>query len=134
MKIYLANEQHNSEKSINANINIILAKREQISEEDRIYVNKKAVKVGKTPKVFYYKYNNREYYFTAKNAKFSISSSGKITWYYGEWIDGFFRNGTWHDGVWYDGTWCNGNWIDGDWIDGDWYKGKIDGVPSKYAP
>ena len=134
MKIYISNNLNNSRNIIESKCKQIFSKREQIPEEQRLYVNKKAIKVGKNPQVFYYKYNNREYYFTARNAKFSISASGKITWYYGEWIDGLFRNGTWYDGTWYDGIWCRGNWIDGDWIDGTWYKGMIDGTPSQFAP
>ena len=66
--------------------------------------------------------------------EYKTDINGYITWYYGDWIDGFFRNGTWVDGVWHDGTWCNGDWLGGDWINGTWYKGTIDGSPSNTNP
>lgn len=132
----LANKKYNSYNIFYSKIvNIINAKKEDIPEEDRIYLQDiKGIRVGDSPHVFYYFYNNREYYFTAQNALFSIDINGYITWYYGDWIDGFFRNGTWVDGVWHDGTWCNGDWLGGDWINGTWYKGTIDGSPSNTNP
>lgn len=107
----------------------------QPQDDKKHYINDtKNIIVGDTPKTFYYMYDNNQYYFTASNAKFSISPLGKITWYYGDWIDGFFRNGTWIDGTWHDGTFCRGNWLDGIWISGNWYKGKIDGSYSENHP
>lgn len=132
----LVDKKNNSNNIYMSKIeDLINAKREEIPEEDRVYLQDiNGVRVGKTKKVFYYYYNNREYYFTAKNALFSVDINGYITWYYGDWIDGFFRNGTWIDGTWHSGTWCNGNWLGGTWIDGTWYKGNIDGTESRTSP
>ena len=103
-------------------------------KEQHQYINNEKIIVGDSPKTYYYLYDNDEYYFTAQNAKFSIDPFGKITWYYGQWIDGFFRDGLWIDGVWHDGTFCRGNWLDGQWKKGNWYKGKINGTFSKTHP
>lgn len=132
----LISKKYNSNNIYSMKINeILLSNREDIPEKDRVYLQDiKGVRIGNNPQVFYYYYENREYYFTAKDALFSVDLNGNITWYYGEWLDGFFRNGTWINGTWHMGTWCNGNWIDGTWISGTWYKGKIDGTPSDTNP
>lgn len=108
-------------------------KKEQI-DKNKHFVFDQVVIVENQPKKFYYMYDNDEYYFTAKNAKFEIDRTGKIIWFYGQWIDGFFRDGLWIDGVWHNGTFCRGNWLDGQWKNGNWFKGQIDGTDSIKHP
>ena len=128
------NNYSNSYNIIAKNIKRILDQKQE-QDSNKVYVNDtQKIKVKDSPRTFYYYYDNKEYYFTAKNAKFSIDKNGNITWYYGEWIDGFFRNGTWIDGTWYDGTFCRGNWLGGQWLSGNWYKGSIDGTLSNVHP
>ena len=104
------------------------------NDENKHFINNEKITVGEQPQTFYYMYDNDEYYFTASNAKFFIDELGNITWYYGDWINGFFRNGKWIDGTWHNGTFCRGNWIGGKWINGKWYQGQIDGTNSNKHP
>lgn len=119
-------------KSSKETINNIVAKIKQPTTQVDVQDNK--VYEVKESKTFYYTYQGEQYYFTASNAKFKINSDGFITWYNGDWEDGFFRNGVWLDGVWHNGTFCRGNWIDGKWIKGNWYQGQINGTHSEVHP
>lgn len=118
-------------KTSSQTINDISAKIQQSTDID---VENNKTYVINQPQTFYYTYQGEQYYFTANNAKFKIDSNGFITWYYGDWLDGFFRNGIWLDGVWHKGTFCRGNWMDGEWKTGNWYQGQINGSYSETHP
>lgn len=125
--------QLNSKTIISKIANDIKTEKEE-NQENKKFIYDEVVEVGDKPETFYYNYDNDEYYFTAQNAKFEITINGEIKWYYGEWLDGFFRDGLWIDGHWHKGTFCRGNWLDGKWDSGDWYKGQINGSKSEQHP
>ena len=125
--------QLNSKTIISKIANDIKTEKEE-NQENKKFIYDEVVEVGDKPETFYYNYNNDEYYFTAQNAKFEITINGEIKWYYGEWLDGFFRDGLWIDGHWHKGTFCRGNWLDGKWDSGDWYEGQINGSKSEQHP
>lgn len=125
--------QLNSKNIISKIANDIKTEKDEV-QENKKFVYDEVVEVGDKPETFYYNHDNDEYYFTAKNAKFEITINGEIKWYYGEWLDGFFRDGLWIDGHWHKGTFCRGNWLDGKWDSGNWYEGQINGSKSEKHP
>lgn len=133
IKISKITSDLNSKKIINKLANQVNKQSDQQNKEKR-FVYDQVVIVNDQPQKFYYNYDNDEYYFTAKNAKFEVNINGQIIWYYGEWLDGFFRDGLWIDGHWHKGTFCRGNWLDGKWDEGQWYEGQINGTDSDKHP
>ena len=133
--LIIAKDDNNNTKTLLSHkINEIESNKQEDSDQNKNFVHNQIIIVQDKPKTFYYMYQDDEYYFTAKNAKFKIDINGNIIWYYGEWLDGFFRNGLWLDGTWHKGTFCRGNWLDGEWMDGEWYKGQINGSYSDKHP
>lgn len=133
IKISQVNENYNS-KNVISKIAKTVNEEIEVNDKEKNFVYDEVIIVGDEPKKFYYNYDNDQYYFTAKNAKFEITINGEIKWYYGEWLDGFFRDGLWIDGHWHNGTFCRGNWLDGQWDAGNWYEGEINGSKSEKHP
>lgn len=133
IKISKISAELNSKNSIKRMAKQVSTNYEQ-QDKNKRFVYDEVVIVDQNPQTFYYNYDNSEYYFTAKNAKFEININGEIIWYYGEWLDGFFRNGLWIDGHWHNGTFCRGNWLDGKWDNGQWFQGQINGSNSDKHP